>query len=100
MFDDKTLAILGDREAAERLTAAGVLLECPFCGGTEILEGSLTGEVWYFCGEDGCSALAPSSADEYGARLKWNTRAPVLTPAQLALLRVGAKPRKFEEEEE
>lgn len=27
MLDDKTLAILGDREAAERLTAAGVLLK-------------------------------------------------------------------------
>ena len=27
MLDDKTLALLGDREAAERLTAAGVLLE-------------------------------------------------------------------------
>lgn len=28
MLDDKTLALLGDREAAERLTAAGVLLPC------------------------------------------------------------------------
>ena len=98
-MDDKTLAILGDREAAERLTAVGVLLECPFCGGTVILEGSLTGEVWYFCGEDGCSAIAPSYADEYGARLKWNTRASILTPAQLALLKIGAQPRVFEEEE-
>lgn len=26
-MDDKTLALLGDRDAAERLTAAGVLLE-------------------------------------------------------------------------
>lgn len=100
MLDDKTLALLGDREAAERLTAAGVLLECPFCGGSVILEGSLAGEVWYFCGEDGCSALAPSSADEYGARLKWNTRTSILDPAQLALLRIGAEPRKFEEDKE
>ena len=27
MMDDKTLALLGDRAAAERLTEAGVLLE-------------------------------------------------------------------------
>ena len=99
-MDDRVLALLGDREAAERLTAAGVLLECPFCGGTEILEGSLAGEVWYFCGKDGCSALGPSSSGEYGARLAWNTRATVLTPAQLALLKIGAEPRKFEEEKE
>ena len=88
---DKTLALLGDREAAERMTAAGVLLPCPFCGGAEILEGSLAGEVWYFCGKDGCSALGPSSSGEYGARLAWNTRAPVLTPAQMALLKIGAE---------
>lgn len=32
-MDDKTLALLGDREAQERLTAAGVLLPCGRCGG-------------------------------------------------------------------
>lgn len=30
-MDDKTLALLGDSAAAERLTEAGVLLECPHC---------------------------------------------------------------------
>lgn len=28
-MDEKTLALLGDRAAQERLTAAGVLLPCP-----------------------------------------------------------------------
>ena len=30
---DKTRALLGDHEAAKRLTEAGVLLACPFCKG-------------------------------------------------------------------
>lgn len=32
MLDDKTKALLGDRAAQERLTAAGVLLPCRTCG--------------------------------------------------------------------
>lgn len=32
-MDDKTSALLGDHEAAKRLTEAGVLLPCPFCKG-------------------------------------------------------------------
>ena len=31
-MDDKTKALLGDHEAAKRLTDAGVLLACPCCG--------------------------------------------------------------------
>ena len=31
-------AILGDHEAAKRLTEVGVLLECPFCGGEAMVE--------------------------------------------------------------
>lgn len=31
MLTDKELALLGDREAQERLTEAGVLLPCPHC---------------------------------------------------------------------
>ena len=30
---DTTMALLGDHEAAKRLTEKGVLLPCPFCGG-------------------------------------------------------------------
>ena len=29
---DEKLALLGDHEAAKRLTDAGVLMPCPFCG--------------------------------------------------------------------
>ena len=37
-MDDKTLALLGDSAAAERLTEAGVLLPCPFCGGEAMMD--------------------------------------------------------------
>ena len=33
MVDDIKLALLGNKEAAKRLTEAGVLVPCPFCGG-------------------------------------------------------------------
>ena len=36
-MDDIKLALLGDREAAKRLTDAGVLLECPFCGNDAVV---------------------------------------------------------------
>ena len=32
-MNDVKRALLGDHEAAKRLTDAGVLLPCPFCGG-------------------------------------------------------------------
>nr|DAP75506.1 MAG TPA: restriction alleviation protein [Caudoviricetes sp.] len=35
-MDDIKRALLGDHEAARRLTDAGVLLPCPFCGGNSI----------------------------------------------------------------
>ena len=33
MMDDTKLALLGDHEAAKRLTEAGVLVPCSFYGG-------------------------------------------------------------------
>ena len=97
MLDDKVLALLGDREAAERLTAAGVLLECPFCGARmEVRNGSAYGFYKTKCVF--CGAESAQQGNEILARLRNNTRAPVLTPAQLALLRIGAEPRKFEED--
>ena len=97
MLNDKVLALLGDREAAERLTAAGVLLECPFCGARmEVRNGSAYGFYKTKCVF--CGAESAQQGNEILARLRNNTRAPVLTPAQLALLRIGAEPRKFEED--
>lgn len=36
-MDDKTLALLGDRTAQERLTEAGVLLPCDFCKSDSVI---------------------------------------------------------------
>lgn len=47
---DKTRALLGDHEAAKRLTEAGVLLACPFCKGhvrrVEVPCGYETAKRW------------------------------------------------------
>lgn len=79
MLDDKVLALLGDREAAERLTAAGVLLECWRCGGIpDVQELHTGGKPIYavscqnhYCGAYGCAHFTEKKAIEY-----WNTRAP------------------------
>ena len=38
MDSDVRAALLGDHEAAKRLTEQGVLLGCPFCGGEPMVE--------------------------------------------------------------
>lgn len=83
---DERRALLGDHEASKRLSEAGVLLPCPFCGETTICEGSLRGEVWYFCGKDECASIGATSENEYGARLAWNTRTPILSAEELQRL--------------
>lgn len=135
-MDDRVLAILGDREAAERLTAAGVLLECPHCKSDKVkvdhksrragftgLDDRVEYQTYsvrcnschargpvhggkvivsfnYFCVTKDLPEWATTQMElSKAARLDWNTRAPVLTPAQLALLRIGSEPRKFEEGE-
>ena len=37
MLSEKERALLGDHEAAKRLTDAGVLLQCPFCGNDAVV---------------------------------------------------------------
>ena len=99
-MDDITLALLGDREAQERVTERGGLLLCWRCGGqAEIQELHTGGKPVYaavcknhYCGAYGCAHPTKAEAADY-----WNTRPPLLTPAQLALLKIGREPRKFEE---
>ena len=82
MDKDVRLALLGDHEAAKRLTEAGVLVPCPGCGGENIIDWYRHNEVWYQC--DDCGWRGPSVysrgfADTEQARLAWNTRAPILS---------------------
>lgn len=97
-MDDIKLAMLGNKEAAKRLTEKGVLLPCPWCGilphvetyDRLIVYECECGERRSFPGilqrkESPVLASAPESAvKEYyhrnadiDARLAWNTRAAV-----------------------
>lgn len=83
-MDDKTLALLGDREAQERLTAAGVLVPCPGCG-------ERSAKICYVCGDHfgmckTCGWTGPFRNAEYEARLAWNTRAPILSAEEMEML--------------
>ena len=85
-MDDVELALLGSKEAAKRLTDAGVLLKCPFCGGDAMVEYDTMEPFEYavFCGD--CGVMPATSEDEQLARLAWNTRAPILSESDMEVL--------------
>lgn len=104
------LALLGDHEAAKRLTDAGVLVPCPFCGGDVKLRRTSSKyrtspvvimDEWtiecpnkcfqpntfdseIFQDENGKVIVNYNGADE--ARLAWNTRAPILSESEMKKL--------------
>ena len=104
-MDDIKRALLGDHEAAKRLTDAGVLVPCPKCGKSAQFEVTMRSERgatrgWGF--HIGCSAceyhtgqyelelqISPSGGlsavkDERPAAIEeWNTRAPMLSAEEL-----------------
>lgn len=89
-MDDIKLAMLGNKEAAKRLTEAGVLVPCPFCGGEAMVEYDTIEPFEYvvFCGD--CGVMTTTSEDEQVARLAWNTRAPILSESELKKLEGNA----------
>ena len=86
-MDDIKLAMLGSKEAAKRLTDAGVLVPCPFCGGEAMVEYDTIEPFGYvvFCGD--CGVMTTTSEDEQVARLAWNTRAPILSESEMEKLK-------------
>lgn len=88
-MDDIKRALLGDKEAAKRLTDAGVLLPCWRCGGEAELQEIHTGgkPVYavsckkHHCGAYGCAHQTKENAVAY-----WNTRAPILRESELKKL--------------
>ena len=86
MSKDEKRALLGDHEAAKRLTEAGVLVPCPFCGGEAMVEYDTIEPFEYtvFCGD--CGVVPTTSEDEQVARLAWNTRAPILSESEMEVL--------------
>lgn len=83
MLDDKLLAMLGDKAAAERVTERGKLLPCPHCG-NENIRTSNWGMWRCWCPE--CFGKSEDTLREREAVKHWNTRAPILTPEQIKRL--------------
>lgn len=81
---DVQRALLGDREAAKRLTEAGVLLPCPFCGSERAEDNNSALKSWVYCRD--CMTGGPDAGSEYKARLAWNTRAPILSAEEMERL--------------
>lgn len=93
-MDDIKLALLGNKEAAKRLTDAGVIVPCPGCGGENIVDWYRHNEVWYQCDDcdwQGPSVYSEGFADTENARLAWNTRAPILSDSDLKKLCGGGE---------
>ena len=112
MDRDVKRALLGDREAAKRLTDAGVLLPCHRCGGTprivprdlHVPESSDKAVVFWTIKCKKCSyrlegygtAYRPDpaggmiQAGDWDGRLEtirlWNTRAPILSEREVEML--------------
>ena len=84
MLTDIQRALLGDHEAAARLTEQGVLIPCPWCNGDRKEKNNSAVGYWVFCFD--CGADGPTSANEYEARLAWNTRAPILSAGEMERL--------------
>lgn len=96
-MNDVKRALLGDQEAARRLTDAGVLLPCQ-CGGKAGMvcfekRGVPSGDVGYLASikcrdcwiELRRWALKKKWAEE-SACLAWNTRAPILSAEEMEML--------------
>ena len=89
-MDDIKLAMLGNKEAAKRLTDAGVLLPCPKCGGqAEVYE--YPGEYWAQpytakCKKNDCFWIGKDFPTRKQAIREWNTRAPILSEREMEML--------------
>jgi hypothetical protein len=81
-MDDIKRALLGDKEAARRLTAAGVLIPCPGCRGEDAKHRAVMACVMIECQ---CGFMA-AGYDLEEARQIWNTRAPILSKIEMERL--------------
>lgn len=85
-------AMLGDHDAAARLTDAGVLLPCAHCKGRAVLvEGTLQapGRYSVVCGK--CFNATTWCVSKEDAIGRWNTRAPILSESELKKLCGGGE---------
>ena len=83
-MDDIKLAQLGDKEAAKRLTDAGVLLPCPCCGGNPVREApNMHYKTTVTCTQ---CRLSTKWGRHYDVSLAWNTRTPILSSEEMEML--------------
>lgn len=89
-MDDIKLALLGSKEAAKRLTDAGVLVPC--CGAAPNLRRFMGLKAWAVeCSVNGHIHNTPLCDSEYKARLAWNTRTQILSDSDLKKLCGGGE---------
>ena len=87
-MDDITRAMLGDHDAAERLTEQEVLIPCR-CGATPTLFGDRfnTGSAELHCiVVCQCRSRTNMREGRRAAILDWNTRAPILSSEEMEML--------------
>lgn len=95
-MDDVKLAMLGNKDAAKRLTEAGVLVPCPMCGATidrqaekdTLMLNEFQLGKWcfiHFCDET-CDGVTIYGKTEAEVIAKWNTRAPILSAEEIQKL--------------
>lgn len=96
VLTDERRALLGDREAAKRLTDAGVLVPCPMCGATidrqaekdTLMLNEFQLGKWcfiHFCNET-CDGVTIYGKTEAEVIAKWNTRAPILSAEEMEMI--------------
>ena len=100
MDRDIRLALLGDHEAAKRLTDAGylyfkasgdlALCRCPFCGSEDVVyERYLhtAGYRWRVVCTSCMASIDPGYAQQRSTvQRMWNTRAPILSAEEMEML--------------
>ena len=102
MITDEKRALLGDREAAKRLTEQGVLVPCSHCGNDDDCRIVMSfkkdkkkrfGEYYDVCTiycecctETVRQAGLGKDVAAKNASLLWNTRAPILSESELKKL--------------
>lgn len=97
MLTDIQRAMLGDHEAAARLTEQGVLIPCPWCyGAVQMQRTRLKGHLLkmdFVCKR--CDKIQTfgqyinAGEDEFenpSALRQWNTRAPILSAEEMEML--------------
>ena len=84
-MDDIKLALLGSKEAAKRLTEAGVLVPC-CCGYDAHIKHDRDRGYKVCCESISCGNETMWWPDKGTAIRVWNTRAPILSAEEMEML--------------